>query len=125
MRLIELSIIFLIWLAVTVIDNLAKRKKRQLPPPENQNDSPNFEIPTLANDPNLPGEEIPIFIESPQQVEVRPRNFQPPRPKKIVEPQRQESEETHELNLNLMPANVMDAIIFSEILGKPKALRRR
>ena len=118
----ELGIIFLIWLLITIVDGLGKRKKNRIPPPQNQGDSSTFEIPTLANDPNFPGEEVPIYVESPRQAEVRPKNFQPPRPKKIVEPVR-ESEEAHELDLNLTPTTVMDAVIFSEILGKPKALR--
>ncbi len=117
----ELATIFLIWVAITVIDNLSKRKKR-LPP--SQNDSPDFDIPTLANDPNFPGEEVPIFIENPRQAEIRPRpklsaqiNSQ-----KISKQDVQEEEE--ELNLNLTPSNVMNAFVLSEILGKPKALRR-
>ena len=116
----ELGEIFLIWLAVTILDNIAKRKRR-IPPPRSQ--SPDFDIPTLANDPNLPGEEIPIFIESPQQAEVRPRDLPSPR-KKIVD-KRQEIEERNELNLNLTPSTVMNAFVLSEILGKPKALRKR
>ena len=120
----DLAVIFLIWLAITVIDNMGKRKKRRLPPPENQNDSPNFDIPTLANDPNLPGEEVPIFVELPNQAEVRPKDFQPPRPKKIVE-HVHEAEEVREMNLNLTPTSVMDAFVLTEILGKPKALRRK
>ncbi|MBE8950126.1 MAG: hypothetical protein SR3Q1_05965 [Quinella sp. 3Q1] len=118
----ELATIFLIWLAITVIDNLAKRKKRRLPPP--QNDSPDFEIPTLPGDPNFPGEEVPIFIESPRQAEVRKKNS-PPRQKKISVQEVREAEETNELNLNFSPSNVMNALVFSEILDKPKALRRR
>ncbi len=118
----ELATIFLIWLAITVIDNLAKRKRRRLPPP--QNDSPDFNIPTLPNDPNFPGEEIPIFIESPRQVEVQPKKFSP-RPKKISVQEVHEAEETNELDLNLTPSNIMNAFILSDILDKPKALRRR
>ena len=113
----ELATIFLIWLAITVIDNLAKRKKRRLPPP--QNNQPDFEIPTLAN---APGEEVPIFIETSNQAEVRPQNF-PARSQKISK-QEVLAEETNELDLNLTPATVMDAFILNEILGKPKALRR-
>ena len=117
----ELATIFLIWLAVTVIDNLAKRKKRRLPPPENQ---PDFDIPTLANDPNFPGEEVPIFIENPRQAEIRPKNNPPAQIKqKISKPEVRE--ENNELDLNLTPSNVMNAFILNEILNKPKALRRR
>ena len=120
----EMATIFLIWLAVVVIDNLAKRKKRRLPPP--QNNSPDFDIPTLTNDPNFPGEEIPIFIESPRPAEIRQKNFTP-RPKKNSERVQEfrEPEETNELDLNFAPSNVMDAIILSEILGKPKSLRKK
>lgn len=114
----ELGVIFLIWLGITIIDNMAKRKKRRLPPPQTP---PDFDIPTLANDPNLPGEEVPIFIESPPQAEVRPLN-NPPRPRRVVEPAR-EPEEAHVLNLT--PTTVLDAFVLTEILDKPKALRRR
>ena len=115
----ELVTIFLIWLAITVIDNLSKRKKRRLPP----NESPDFEIPTIADAPNFPGEEIPIFIESPQQAEVRPLQSSPP--KKIPAQVVREVEEIEESDLNLTPSKVMNAFVMSEILGKPKALRRR
>ncbi len=114
----ELATIFLIWLAITVIDNLAKRKKRRLPPPEN---APDFDIPTIAN---APGEEIPIFIESPNQAEIQTLR-QPPRQKKISTKEIQQTEETNELDLNLTPSNVMNAFVLSEILDKPKALRRK
>ena len=119
----ELATIFLIWLAITIIDNMAKRKKRRLPPPT---DSPDFDIPTLPNDPNFPGEEVPIFIDSPQQAEVRPKKIpSPPRPKKISPREVHEAQETSELDLNLTPSKVLDTIILSELLDKPKALRRR
>ena len=119
----ELATIFLIWLAITVIDNLAKRKKRRLPPPESP---PDFDIPTIQGDPNFPGEEVPIFIESPRQAEVRPRNLTPPpRPKKISPQEVQRAQEANELDLTLTPANVMQAFVLSEVLDKPKALRRR
>lgn len=116
----ELAVIFLIWLAVTALDNMNKRKKRRLPPPEQPLD---FDIPTLANDPNLPGEEVPLIVELPTPAEVRPKNF-PPRQKKIVEPI-QKPDDGSELNLNLTPSTVLDAFILTELLGKPKALRRR
>lgn len=118
----ELATIFLIWLAVTVIDNLAKRKKRRLPP--QKTDLPDFNIPTLPNDPNFPGEEIPIFIESPRQAEVRQKNFSPPQ-KKVSVKEIHEAEEKNKINLNLTPSNVMNAFVLSEILDKPKALRRK
>lgn len=119
----ELATIFLIWLAITVIDNLAKRRKRRLPPPENP---PDFDIPTIQGDPNFPSEELPIFIENPRQAEVRPRDLTPPpRPKKISPQEVQRAEEANELDLTLTSANVMQAFVLSEVLDKPKALRRR
>lgn len=119
----ELTTIFLIWLAITVIDNLAKRKKRQLPPPQSP---PDFDIPTIQGDPNFPGEEVPIFIESPKQAEVRPRDLTPsPRPKKISQQEVHETQEASKLDLTLTPANVMQAFVLGEVLDKPKALRRR
>ena len=121
----ELATIFLIWLVVTIIDNLANRKKRRLPPPENPGNAPSIEIPTLANDPNFPGEEVPIVIENPRQAEIRPREFTPPTPpKKIAAQEVREAAETNQLNLNLTPSTVMNAFVLSEIISKPKALRR-
>lgn len=116
----ELATIFLLWLAITVIDNLAKRKKNRIPP----GNSPDFEIPTLPGDPNFPGEEVPIFIGSPTQAEIRQKNLQPP-PKKITAQDVREAEKNNELDLNLTPSNVMNGFIISEILDKPKALRRK
>lgn len=120
----ELATIFMIWLAITVIDNLAKRKKRRLPPPKNQNNSPDFDIPTLANDPNLPGEEVPIFIESPASAEVRQKIFTPPpRPKKVE--QICEADTPNELDLRLTPSIVMNTFILTELIDKPKALQQK
>lgn len=116
----ELATIFLIWLVVTIIDNLAKRKKRRVPPPEN---SPDFEIPTLANDPNFPGEEVPILIENPKQAEIRQKT--PPRPKRIAAQDVNETEKAPEIDLTLTQTTLVNAFVFKEILDKPKALRRR
>ena len=117
----ELATIFLIWLVVTIIDNLAKRKKRRVPPPES---SPDFEIPTLANDPNFPGEEVPVVLDTPKQVEVRPKN-PPPRLKRIAAQDVNETEKAPEIDLTLTQATLINAFVFKEILDKPKALRRR
>ena len=116
----ELATIFLIWLAIVVIDNLAGRKKRRLPPPENN--SPDFDIPTLANDPNFPGEEVKIYIESPRKAELCSKS----RPHAQIKPKisvQEVQEENKGLDLNLTPSTVMNAFILSEILGKPKARR--
>ena len=115
----DIFFIFLIWAAVTIIDNMSKRKKRRLPPPQNQ--SPDFEIPSLANSPSV---EMPIFIESPRPAEFQPIN-PPPQTKKIPAQIREAEEEIKPLDLRLTPSNVMNAFLMSEILDKPKALRRR
>lgn len=117
----ELATIFLIWLAITIIDNLTKRKKNRIPPPENP---PNFDIPTISGDPNLPGEEVPIFIENHQQTEIR-QKISPPRKKKISVQEVREAQEESEIDLNLTPSTVLNTLIISELLDKPKALRRR
>lgn len=111
----ELATIFLIWLVVEILDKLAKRKKRRLPPPEQ---SPEIDIPTLANDPNAE----PLLIESTRQAEVRQM---PPRRTQRAAAQIHEAEEPKQLHLNLTRSNMMNAFVMSEIIGKPKALRRR
>ena len=111
----ELATIFLIWLAITVIDNMAKRKKRRLPPPE----TPDFEIPTItvnqiesaqayerddnASDTQRHGATSGSSVTLAAQIE---RKAEKPKP------------------LNLTPSTVMEAFVLSEIIGKPKALRR-
>jgi hypothetical protein len=116
----KLATLLLIWLAFKVIANLADRKKGRLPPPEN---SPDLNTPTIANDPNFPGEEVPIFIENPRQAEIR--SYTKPAAQIRQKVSNQEvQEETDKLDLNLTPSNVMNAFVLGEILGKPKALRR-
>ena len=118
----ELTTILLIWLAITVIENLAKRKKKRLPPPE---DKPDFDIPTIQGDSNIPGEDVPIFIENPMQAEIRQKNLTTPPHKKVSVQEVQEMQEANELDLDLTPSNVMKAFVLSEVLDKPKALRRK
>ena len=106
-----MDIIFIIvmFVVVTIIDNLANRKKPRIPPQT----PPEFDIPELANDPNL-------------TVEIRPHEVQPqqsPHPKRNSAPEIQD--ELPELNVELTPSNVMNAFVMSELLDKPKALRRR
>ena len=112
----ELATIFLIWLVVEILDKLAKRKKRRLPPPEQ---SPEIDIPTLANDPNAE----PLVIESTRQAEVR--QMPPRRPQRASAQIHEAEEQPKRLNVNLTRSEVMNAFVMSEIIGKPKALRRR
>ena len=62
----DVLFIVVMFVVVSIIDNLSKRKRPRVPPPQNREERPNFDIPTLANDPNLPSEEIPILIETPR-----------------------------------------------------------
>ena len=112
----ELVTIFLIWLVVEILDKLAKRKKRRLPPPEQ---SPEIDIPTLANDPNAE----PLVIESTRQAEVR--QMPPRRPQRAAAQIQEAEEQPKQLNLNLTRSEMLNAFVMSEIIGKPKALRRR
>ena len=101
-----------------VIEKFAKKN----PPQKTDN---NFEIPTLPNDPNFPDENFKIF-----QDEVKPAEFRekfPQQPK--INPEnnfrRVDKVETKKnLPINLTPDSAFNAIILSEILAKPKALRK-
>ena len=106
----DVVFIIVMFIVVTIIDNLGKRKKPRVPPPQIP---PEFDIPELANDPNL-------------TVEIRPREVQPqisPRPKKISAPEVQN--ELPEIDIELTPSTIVNGFILSELLDKPKALRRR
>ena len=105
-----------------ILDNLAKRKKRRLPP--QQNNPPDFDIPTLPNDPNFPNEEIPIFIDNPKQAEVRPKDFTP-QPRQKISKRQMQAESADEIDLTLTPSTVVNAFVIAELLDKPKALRRK
>jgi len=131
----DVLFIIVMFVIVSIIDNLSSRKKPRVPPQQNPNEQPNFDIPTLANDPNLPGEEIPILIETPRPAEVRPLNppprsvqqmfTQPQRPKKnFAQPVREESEVSG-LDVEFTPSTIVNGFILSELLDKPKALRKR
>ena len=120
----DVLFIIVMFIVVTIIDNLGKRKKPRVPPPRNPNEQPNFDIPTLANDPNLPGEEIPMVVEIPRPAEIRPREVQPRPQRNSVQIVREENERP-ELNVEFTPTTIVNGFILSELLDKPKALRRR
>ena len=70
----DMSVIVVIWIVVMIVQNVLEKKKPTSNPPPNfpQNNTPDFEIPTLANDPNFPGEENQIAIQnSTQSAEIR------------------------------------------------------
>ena len=121
----ELTTIFLIWLVITIIDNLANRKKRRLPPPENPENSPSIEIPTLANDPNSNIKPAQVYERVEKVSNVKRQSAPTSSSVTLAAQEVREAAETNQLNLNLTPSTVMNAFVLSEIIEKPKALRRR
>lgn len=137
------SIIFFIWIIYSVLEGVVRKKPiPKLPSDQDQTQQDSedviFEIPTLANDPNL--QRLPVPSEEVEQIERgnsiadlyrrRQEIF-----RAISENQEQsaerpklqntQSQEKSALNLNLTPTDSMHAMMLSEIFGKPKALRRR
>ena len=131
----DISVIVIIWVVVMIVQNAFEKKKPTSNPPPNlpQNNSPDFEIPTLANDPNFPGEEEQIFIPSQtQSAEVREINLSELYQQKKNSVQNEEENfssklqtelpkvEQKNFSLDLTPSATMNAIILGEILSKPK-----
>ena len=121
----ELTTIFLIWLVITIIDNLANRKKRRLPPPENPENSPSIEIPTLANDPNSHIKPAQVYERVEKVSNVERRSAPTSSSVTFAAQEVREESEDNKLNLNFTPSTVMNAFVLSEIISKPKAFRRR
>ncbi|MBQ9442645.1 MAG: hypothetical protein IJU55_06545 [Selenomonadaceae bacterium] len=133
----DISFWIVLWIIFLVVQNVFDKKKKSKRPPINSENPHDFEIPTLANDPNFPGEENSILIETPNQsAEVREINLAEIYRQKKSAAQNFSSEisakdenlnevEEKKLPLSLNSETAMNAIIFSEILGKPKSLRRR
>ena len=102
----DFSFLIVLWIIFLVIQNVAdKKKSKKLPPP----DSHDFEIPTLANDPN----QIP-------SAEVRKINLA-----ELYQQKKSDDVEQKKSPLEINPDSAMNAIIMSEILSKPKALRKK
>ena len=137
------SIIFFIWIIYSVLEGVVRKKPMPKLPSEqdqSQQDSEDaiFEIPTLANDPNL--QRLPVPSEEVEQIERRnsvadvfrrrqeilktisENQEQSAEPPKV---QNTQSKEKSALKLDLTPTDSMHAMMLSEIFGKPKALRRR
>ena len=124
----DFSLLVILWIIFIVFEKVAVKKKKLPPsqPPDETKGNENFDIPTLANDPNFPGEDITIFQDEIKPAEVRKfnqnvaeKNFE----RKVEE--KKSSNVKSNLPLNLTAESAMNAIVLSEILGKPKALRRR
>ena len=133
----DMSIIIVLWIVIAVVQGLAeKNKKPTSNPPPNlpQDTSPDFEIPTLANDPNFPSEENSILIQDTtpsaevREVDLaelyRQKKLFAQTENKISEPEVQQNKipEVSQKNftLDLTPSATMNAIILGEILAKPK-----
>lgn len=132
----DMSIIVVIWVVIMIVQGALEKKKPTSNPPPNlpQNSSPDFEIPTLANDPNFPGEENSILLQdTTQSAEVREVNLAElyrqkklftQTENKIAEPEVKIPEvEQKNFSLDLTPSATMNAIILGEILSKPKYKR--
>ena len=137
----EYAVLAVLWVVIFIAKLFIKppppkNKKPPQPLPTNTTGKGEFEIPTLANDPNFHDESVTIFKDEDKPAEVREVNF--------TELYRQRKTEVHEkvsaridelklqteekkssLPFNLTAESAMNAIILSEILGKPKALQRR
>ena len=127
----DMSLLAILWVVILIVQAVTDKKKKKLPPKiEQPADNADFEIPTLANDPNFPDENV-------KSAEVREINFS-----EMYQPNRSAREKisartlennlqtaTNEKNknlpLNLNAESAMNAMILSEIFGKPKALRRK
>ncbi|MCR5834445.1 MAG: hypothetical protein K6G55_07355 [Selenomonadaceae bacterium] len=99
-----------------------KSNKKKSPPPRTQTGTSNFEIPTLANDPNKYEENFSVITDTRNPVEYRPKKIESSVSEMFT--QTSKPQESPKVNLDLTPSNVMNAIVMSEILDKPKALRR-
>mgnify|MGYP006873010845 CR=1 FL=1 len=111
----DFSLFVIIWIVILIVENFVNKKKKNLPPAENNNN--NFDVPTLPNNPNFPGKNLNIsHVDSNQNVSEK--NFQRDFNSKFENPQEIK-------NLNLTANSALNAVILSEIFGKPKALRRK
>lgn len=134
----DISVVVVIWLVVVVIQNLLDKKSpkppTELPPNETEN-FPGFKIPSLANDPNFPGEENSILVQdTTQSAEVREVNlaelyrqkklFSQTENKFSASKTQMQTEipvvEKKPFTLDITPSATMNAIILGEILSKPK-----
>ena len=138
----EYAVLAVLWVIIFIAKLFIKppppkKMPSPKPLPTNTTGKGEFEIPTLANDPTLPNESVTIFKDEEKPAEVREINF--------TELYRQRKTEVHEkvsvrndelklqtadekkssLPLNLTAESAMNAMILSEIFGKPKALQHR
>ena len=114
----EISFIVVLWIIVTIIEAVTDKKRRAELPPQNSE----FEIPPLANAPNQSAEIRNFdFVELYQQK----KRAELKNSAENIQPEIKPVEEKSGAELEITPATAMNAIILSEILDKPKALRKR
>ena len=127
----DFSILVILWIAFLVLEKIAEKKKKKVPPPnptETSTNNASVEIPTLANDPNFPGEDVPVFKDEFKPAEIREKISSQPKTELQSEKNFRREDTTENksnLPLNLNPDSAMNAIVLSEIFGKPKALQRK
>ena len=122
----DLTFIIVLWVIVSIIEAVSSRKKApppsQIPPQDST--GIDFEIPTLANDPHRAAEVQEINLsELYRQKKQAAQNFTATNAKS--ETKNFVEEENKNIEVNLDSESAMNAIILSEILDKPKSLRRK
>ncbi|MBR1728731.1 MAG: hypothetical protein IJ728_04320 [Selenomonadaceae bacterium] len=128
--------LFFMWLIIAFVSG--SRKKKNLPPTtqsdeiQQESESPTFEIPTLANDPNV--QPLPMSTEIVRVIDAaeeanQQREFLKQKlsaAKKISQEEfRSESRSKNDSPLNFSHSEAMNAMILAEIFSKPKSLRRK
>ena len=108
----DISFIIVLWVIISIVQAINDRKKAP-PPPQIP---PDFEIPTLANDPNQ------AEIEEVDVAEIYRQKKKSETPKVQTE---SEIVEEKNIALDLTPSAAMHAMILNEVLDKPKSLRRK
>lgn len=125
----SISFIIVLWIIITIAQAINDRKKKPtppVPPPQNSTGT-DFEIPTLANDPNQPAEVEDVDdwddFENNEEVDIEETYQQ--KKESVAAKLKSESVKENKIAIDLTPAAVINSIIMNEILDKPKALRRR
>ena len=121
----DMSTLVIIWIIVLVVENIFGKKKKAPPPTPTES--------TDGSNPSFPNEDVVIFQDEQKAAEVREVGFTEPYGRQKISSPKVESEvnanstdkKNSNLPLNLTAESAMNAIILSEVLGKPKALRRR
>ncbi|MBQ7704044.1 MAG: hypothetical protein IJT73_01240 [Selenomonadaceae bacterium] len=118
----DLTFIIVLWIIVSLIEALSSSKKKPPPkfPPPPDSSEIEFDLPPLSDDPNKSAEVQEINLaELYRQRKNNAAAQTKTETKNIVEEENKFSE------VKITPESAMNAIIISEILDKPKSLRRK